>query len=326
MTIAAGLIVSRFVHYLALSILFGAALFPFYGFADPQETQRVSTWLRGLLLGSVLLAWLSGISWFVFTTAGMSGSACGVTDATVLSTVIRDTDFGRVWVLRLLFATGLVVLLLPARVKPPRFYAVLFGSLILLASIALTGHSGSDDSAAGLHIIADAFHLVAAGVWIGALVVLARLAMIAIPHSRDEDLKALHHALLQFSGIGTVVVATLILSGMLNPGFLSSFTTAYGQILLVKLAMFVAMLLLAAANRFWLTPRLSATLNSISGLKRAVAALRLSLLSEAALAILVMAAVAWLGHFRRSAWNRAAPATGAPPSCNICVRVSRSDN
>ena len=295
MTIAAGLIVSRFVHYLALSILFGAALFPFYGFADPQETQRVSRWLRALLLGSALLTLVSGISWFVFTTAGMSGNLFGVTDATVLSTVIRDTDFGRVWVLRLLLATGLVLLLLPGRVTPSRFYAVLFGSLILLASIALTGHAGSDDSAAGLHIIADAFHLVASGVWVGALVVLARLVMIAVRESRDDDLKALHHALEQFSGIGTLVVATLILTGMLNPGFLSSFTTPYGQILLAKLAMFVAMLLLAAANRFWLTPRLSATLDSMGGLKDAVAALRLSLLTEAALAVLVMAAVAWLG-------------------------------
>lgn len=295
MTIAAGLIVSRFVHYLALSILFGGALFPFYGFESPQDTQRVSAWLRALLLGSALLTWLSGISWFVFTTAGMSGRLAGITDATVLSTVIRDTDFGRVWVLRLLLATGLVVLLLPARVTAPRFTIVLFGSLILLASIALTGHAGSDNRAAGLHIIADAFHLVAAGVWIGALVVLAQLVMVAVRQLHDEDLRALHHALEQFSGIGTLVVAALILSGMLNPGFLSSYKTAYGQILLAKLAMFVAMLLLAAANRFWLTPKLSAAFGSMSGLKAAVAALRLSLLAEAALAILVMAAVAWLG-------------------------------
>ena len=143
-------------------------------------------------------------------------------------------------------------------------------------------------------IIADAFHLVAAGAWVGALVVLARL-VVAVRQSRDEDLKALHHALSQFSGIGTLVVATLVLTGILNPGFLSSLKTAYGQILLAKLAMFVAMLLLAAANRFWLTPRLSATLESMSELKSAVAALRLSLLTEAALAVLVMAAVAWLG-------------------------------
>ena len=67
MTIAAGLIVSRFVHYLALSILFGGALFPFYGFESPQDTQRVSAWLRALLLASALLTWLSGISWYQHT-------------------------------------------------------------------------------------------------------------------------------------------------------------------------------------------------------------------------------------------------------------------
>lgn len=298
MTIAAGLIVSRFVHYLALSVLFGGALFPFYGFASPRaDTQRVSTWLRALLLSAGLLAWLSGISWFVFTTGSMSGSLSGVTDSTVLSTMIRDTDFGRVWVLRVLLATGLVLLLLPARLSGWRFHAVLFGSLILLASIALTGHAGSDESPAGLRYrIADAFHLIAAGVWIGALVVFARLVMVAFRQLHDDDLRVLHHALARFSGVGTAVVAILVLTGLINPGFFSSsLKTAYTQILLVKLVMFVAMLLLAAANRFWLTPRLAATLDSKSGLKSAVAALRLSLVTEIALAILVLAAVAWLG-------------------------------
>jgi putative copper resistance protein D len=297
-TIAAGLIVSRFVHYLALSVLFGGALFPFYGFARPQtDTQRVPAWMRALLLGAALLAWLSGISWFVFTTAGMSGTLSGVTDSAILSTMIRDTDFGRVWVLRVLLASALVVLLFPARWTAWRFHAVVFGSLILLASIALTGHAGSDEGTAGLrHRVADAFHLVAAGVWIGALVVLARLVMMAYRELRDDDLRALHQALSRFSGIGTVVVATLVLTGFINPGFFSSgLKTAYTQILLVKLVMFASMLLLAAANRFWLTPRLSARLDSTSGLESAVAALRLSLLTETALAILVLAAVAWLG-------------------------------
>jgi putative copper resistance protein D len=257
----------------------------------------VSPWLRALLLGAGLLAWLSGISWFVFTTAGMSGSLFGVTDPAILSTMIRDTDFGRVWVLRVLLASGLVVLLLPSRLSAWRFHAVLFGSLVLLASIALTGHAGSDGGTAGLrHRIADAFHLVAAGVWTGALVVFARMVMMAFRQLRDDDLRVLHHALSRFSGVGTAVVAILVLTGLINPGFFSSsLKTAYAQILLVKLAMFVAMLALAAANRFRLTPRLAATLDSASELRAAVGALRTSLLAETALAILVLAAVAWLG-------------------------------
>jgi len=297
-TIAAGLIVSRFVHYLALSVLFGGALFPLYGFASPSaDTQRVSPWLRALLLSTAVLGLFTGISWFVFTTAGMSGSLSGVTNPAILSTMIRDTDFGRVWVLRLLLASVLIVLLLPARLSGWRFHAVLFGSLVLLASIALTGHAGSDAGPAGLrHLIVDAFHLVAAGVWVGALVVFARLVTISLDGLRDDDLRILHHALSRFSGVGTVVVAVLALTGLMNPGFFSSgLKTTYTQVLLVKLGMFAAMLLLAAANRFRLTPRLAARLDSKNGLESAVTALRLSLLTETALAILVLGAVAWLG-------------------------------
>jgi putative copper resistance protein D len=294
-TIAAGLIVSRFVHYLALSILFGGALFPLYGFAPPGAHVRHAGWLRAMLLWAAFLAWLSGITWFVFTTAGMSGSLSGIADPAIVSTVIRQTDFGRVWILRLLLATVLVLLLLPRHVTAWRYFAALLGSLILLGSIALTGHAGSGDGAVGLrHLIADTFHLIAAGVWVGALVILARLVMTTFRQPRDEELRTLHFALSRFSGIGPAVVATLVLSGILNPGFLSSLKTAYGQVLLVKLVLFGAMLFLAIANRR-LTPRLSAGLDSVAGSKIAVGALRRSLLTETALAILVLAAVAWLG-------------------------------
>jgi putative copper resistance protein D len=296
-TIAAGLIVSRFLHYLSLSILFGGALFPFYGVAPPGvEKQHVPAWLRTLLLGAALLAIASGLSWFAFTTAGMSGSLSGVTDPAVLSIVIRNTDFGRIWVIRLVLAAGLVLLLLGRQVARARFHALVFGSLFLLASIALTGHAGSDASSAALpHRIADAFHLLAAGVWIGALAVLSRLAMIAVRQPRDGDLRTLHYALSRFSGVGTAVVATLILTGIANPAFLSNFRTAYGQVLLLKLALFGAMLLLAAANRYWLTPRLASSLESAVDSEGPTRALRASILAETALAVLVLLAVGWLG-------------------------------
>ena len=292
MSIAAGLIVSRFVHYLALSILFGGALFPFYGFAHAEADSQRAKWLRALLLGCALLAWLSGISWFVFTTAGMSGSLMGVSDPAILSIMTQQTDFGRVWIVRLIIATGLVLLLLPARVTPWRSYAVVATSFVLLASIALTGHAASGEGFVGLrHRIADAFHLVAAGVWIGALVVLARLAMISARQLGGDGLRTFHFALSRFSAIGPAVVGILVLSGMLNPGFLSSLNAPYGQVLLVKLALFAAMFFLAVTNRR-LTPKLSAPSSFLEG---AVLALRRSILAETALAILVLAAVAWLG-------------------------------
>ena len=96
--------------------------------------------------------------------------------------------------------------------------------------------------------------------------------------------------------VGTFTVATLTLSGMTNPGLLlSSLDSAYGQLLLAKLGVFSAMLALAGANRFLLTPKLSATLEGRGNLRTAVNALRVSVLVETALGFVVLAMVAWLG-------------------------------
>jgi putative copper resistance protein D len=91
------------------------------------------------------------------------------------------------------------------------------------------------------------------------------------------------------------VVAVLLLTGILNPGFLASIGTIYGQVLWAKLALFSAMLLLAAANRFWLTARLGVALESGTQAQSATSTLKASILAETALAALVLLAVGWLG-------------------------------
>jgi putative copper resistance protein D len=289
--VAAALLISQFVHHLSTSILFGGALFPLYGFASPATDIRRATWLRLLLLNAAFLALISGISWFVLSAAEMSGTLAILADTTIIFDIFRNTIFGWVWVFRLVLALGLVLLLLlHKQVTAQRNYAALIGSLILLASIAWTGQPGSDDSVAAP---VRAFHLVAAGVWVGALFVFSRLAVPAVWRLRHDDLLVLHHALEQFSGVGSVVVAILLFTGLFLLA-LPNTSSTYDRVLYVKLAMFVAMLVLAAANRFWLTPQLSMALDSMEGLSDTVSTLRISLLAETALATLVYVAVAWL--------------------------------
>jgi putative copper export protein len=57
----------------------------------------------------------------------------------------------------------------------------------------------------------------------------------------------------------------LINSWFLVGSVSSLLTTLYGQILLAKVAFFAAMLALAAANRFWLVPRMIETRMGVSG-------------------------------------------------------------
>ena len=82
------------------------------------------------------------------------------------------------------------------------------------------------------------------------------------------------------------------LMGLTHLGALA--TTAYGRLLLAKLLLFGAMLCLAAANRYRLTPRLTEALNRPGATTPALSALRTSVTLEFALAVLVLAAVSWL--------------------------------
>ena len=277
MTLTVGLIVARFVHFLTLSVLLGAALFPFYGLAKSgDDAYRRLSWLRPMLIGMAVLTLASGLLWFA---------------------LMSDGAFVWIWVVRLVLAAAVTLLTLGKRAAGWRLKAIILTAVALLATIALTGNSGSNNGPLWLqHRLSDAVHLVASGVWIGALVVFSRLVTMSVRADRQEDLKMVHDALARFAGVGTLAVATLTLSGMTNPGlFLSNLGSAYGQLLLAKLGVFGAMLALAGANRFLLTPRLSAMLDERVHLRTAVNALRVSVLVETALGFIVLAMVAWLG-------------------------------
>ncbi len=148
----------------------------------------------------------------------------------------------------------------------------------------------------------DALHLLAAGIWVGALVPLAILSRHSLRTRTTADARATHQALEKFSGIGPAVVSVLILTGLINSWFLIGpaqwrdlFTTVYGWALLAKLALFAGMLGLAAGNRYWLTPRVKAAIAQNQSLDASHAALRTSVATETGLAFLVLLIVSLLG-------------------------------
>jgi putative copper resistance protein D len=84
----------------------------------------------------------------------------------------------------------------------------------------------------------------------------------------------------------------MILFGLPAPDRLLA--SSYGKLLLLKLAFFAGMLLLAASNRWRLTPALGAALGS-GGVAPALSRLRTSLLAEGAAALAILGLVAWFG-------------------------------
>ena len=293
--IEAGIIVARFLHFAAVMALFGVSLFPIYAY--PRRTSSMpaslSSWLRPVQFGLAFAALVSGFFWLALVAANMTGSLGGAVDPEALRSVISDTLFGQVWAARLMLALGVAGLtafsfLSSKKDLATRLNLVLSGAL--LATLAGTGHTmHSEGMARSLHIAADGAHLLAAGAWFGGLVALAYVLA-----GRSPVATAVLH---RFSGMGYIAVAVLVGSGLINSWYLvgsvsNLLATPYGQLLLVKLGIFSGMLMLAAANRFWLMPALT---RDPSPDHIAAQRLRRHVIAEQALGILVITIVSLLG-------------------------------
>ena len=170
-----------------------------------------------------------------------------------------------------------------------------------MASFAWTGHGAADEGLQGLfHTPADVLHLLAAGVWLGALAAFV-LLLWAPGRACAETNAVLHRALEGFSGIGSAVVAVILVTGLINSWFLVGLSgiprmgaSPYGILLLVKIAAFVGMMALAGMNRFFHTPALARGLADKVP-ETALKSLRTSVVFETILGLGVVVLVAIMG-------------------------------
>jgi putative copper resistance protein D len=283
-------------------ILFGSSLFLIYGLPStgPGSGGRLN-WSRPLLGWSAVALLAATLLGLVAQTSALAGSVAEGLKLSSLTAVVTTMSLGKAAVVRAVaaaLALSAVLVLRPGRVL---FWICTALGAVISASLAWMGHGAATQGPGGpIHLTADIFHALAAGVWIGALVVFFGLLR---PGATDAETDpALHKALHGFAGVGSGLVAVLVGTGLVNSWFLVGpdrlaglWTTPYGQLLLVKLLLFTAMLGLAAANRFRLTPALGAALENKGTRREALAALRRSLLFETALAFLVLGVIAWLG-------------------------------
>lgn len=156
--------------------------------------------------------------------------------------------------------------------------------LLVAGALALSGHA-STAPPPWLARPLVALHVLMVLAWVGSLWPLARALRPAGPLAPDLRL------LRQFSAVIPWVVALLVGSGVMLVGLqldrpADLWRTAYGRVLLAKLALVALLLLLAAANRWrWTAPVLA-------GSRPALRALRRAIVGELLLAAAVLAVVA----------------------------------
>ncbi|HTD76393.1 MAG TPA: CopD family protein, partial [Chloroflexota bacterium] len=187
-------------------------------------------------------------------------------EAPVVRAALLDSRFAVLWWTRVLL--GLVLgarLVGETRSRGPRRSSARWTDaglgVGLVVAVALGGHASGARELPPVAIGADALHLAAAAVWLGGLVQVVGLLpalLRAAPEARAPILRLL---VPRISTIGLGGVAVLVATGLFSAweqaGTVeAAIATAYGQTLLVKLAVLLPLLGIAAVNRFVLRPRL----------------------------------------------------------------------
>ncbi len=275
-------------HYGAAMTLFGSSLFPLYA-----GTQTLGH--HTLLSRASVLALVSGGLWLALAAATMGDGIADAVNPAVLVAVLTRTGFGQVWQYHLALALALVVVnTLPwPRVRPPGLSLAL--SALLLEGLAWTGHTVMASGAIGVvHIANQTVHLFAAAVWLGGLIPLGRVLWLARHDDTSARTESAALALRRFSTVALAAVVGLTASGLVNGwvlvgGFAALTDSLYGQVLMVKLLLFLALLVLAARNRLLLMPRLAA------GSHPTLTALWRAVIAEQALGAMALGVAAFLG-------------------------------
>ncbi|MBI2260875.1 MAG: copper homeostasis membrane protein CopD [Caulobacterales bacterium] len=292
-------ILLRLLQYGGAVVLLGTPLFLLYGLRTSDGVAL--GWPRPLLIVASALVAVGSVAALGAQTSVMAGSIAEGLKPASLGFMITGTSLGPAFLTRALVAAAALLLLVFARPSRPVWIAVALAGLVAAASFAWTGHGAATEGPGRLvHLTADILHSWGAAVWLGAL---TALLILTVRHrSAPAADRILHQALHGFAGVGTASVAVLVLSGLVNSWFLVGpdrlsglLTTPYGLLLTGKLIIFALMLVLAAANRFHLTPDLASALDDPEDLRVAVGRLKRSLVLETLLALALLAVVAVMG-------------------------------
>jgi putative copper export protein/mono/diheme cytochrome c family protein/peroxiredoxin len=252
------------VGLLAMSLLAGPSDKP-----TARQWQRRLARYSGWLAALVLLSGVAALGWQVTV---VTGRADAITSGAAWLRLLGATQYGTVWLLRhaiLLLLAALVLLRESDGSESERSRADWLAWRIeawLLAAVgaglaAWAGHAVGVNPGSALPALVDAAHIIGAGAWLGAL---PALAMLLRPASTEEGADARPYAVLaahRFSFWALFVMAVIVGTGVWNawnevggvPGLVG---TPYGRLVLLKTALLLPVLALAAWNRRRLLPRL----------------------------------------------------------------------
>jgi putative copper export protein/mono/diheme cytochrome c family protein len=241
---------------------------------------------------SGVIALLAGAGWFALQAAAIADAGRVADVVGALPVVAWHTRYGNILMVRLGLLVGATVL----AVRPGVWgrYLALCLAVAALGLQGLIGHAGAAGGAVGDGLVAsESLHLLAAGIWLGALLPLWFSLRVLPPVQAAAVCE-------RFSPIGLACVLVLAGTGFaqglaLIGGLPALLGTPYGHVALLKIVLFLVALALAALNRLWLTDRVAA------GRAGARSELAVSICVEVCLGLAIVTAAAFMASSQPAA-------------------------
>jgi putative copper resistance protein D len=266
----------KFAHLAAAAFLLGLLAFHYFVAAPALRAagaygkpEFAALARRRLVLAkwTLVIVFLTGLLGFWLQVATVTGvSLVQALRPENISGVLLGTRYGLVWLGRV----GLMLLCAITIFRRKEVPANHLGTLTLILAAALvTLLAFASHAAAGegswviLQVAAYALHLLTAGIWLGGLPALALFLVWLGRADRPWLQAALKETTRRFSLLGLICVTALLITGLFNAWILVGgipplVGTAYGKLLLAKLALLVPLFSIAATNLLRLKPRILA--------------------------------------------------------------------
>jgi putative copper export protein len=256
---------------------FGVAVFwsvvapPVLQAAEGTTRGRVEAAFRRLFRASLAVAVAAALVWLAAQAALMAEAESIADAAAAVWPVLTATRFGHALCVRLLLLVLSVLALGDGSHGGRRALAAVTTGLALILQTWSTHAAAAGGMDRIVLMGAEFLHLLAAGAWLGSLAPLLIAVAALVP---DQGARAAR----RFSPLGMLCVAllagTALAQGWILIGGLPGLVgTDYGRVALVKLALLLVLLALAAANRFRYAPVMggAAGADSKRGLQRSIA-------------------------------------------------------
>lgn len=291
------------LDYAALLLAGGLAIFLGWTARGVRLADGVRRRLVRTLRGSAIVAMLAAAVAVPLSGAYQLGSGpSGILDTASLDPDLVSDDL----IVLTLQVLGLAAAAWSASRMRPALAADLATALAVW-SPALVGHTRAYEPST-LLVVTDALHLSAGAVWLGGLVGLALTLPSAAGRPRDAAL-----LLSRFSTVAAALLAVLAASGVLLGwrivgSWSRLFGETYGRLLLVKVALVLMVVAMAAWNRYRLVPRVTDS-HGHEQQRRTTGLVRRTVVAEAAGLVAVLAVTGFLTQKPPGGESPAQPAT-----------------